>query len=465
MTRIWTRWGRYTRNGGMLVALLLLAERVPVPTLAKDEPPSGRSATRKSIAADVAGGGAPQRVVVVHPKLGGIPRISEQAGTMESYDFADLYAKISGYVKKQTVDIGSQVAEGDVLAEIDAPELDEALNEASAAVTQAEAQVSQMEARVKTAIAELDAAEANVTLAEADLARADSYLSFRELQYERIKKLFELKSIDERLVDEKHEQRDSAKAAANSARAAIAAAKSQAAAAKARIISAEADVLEAQAKVKLARSREAKARVFVSYTRIISPYQGVVTRRSFHVGDFIRSAESGGGVPLLTVARTDLMRVIVQVPERDVPFADVGDVVTVHYNSTEGDKFAGVLARISNSEDRTTRTMRAEVDLPNPHGRLRDGMFCRVAITLGNSVKSVQVPSSSVVADRTTKSRFVYVVSDGLAHRRPVEIGQDDGKTVEVVAGLSPRDLVVERPSRDLDEGGAVEIEASPTKP
>ena len=97
----------------------------------------------------------PNRIAVVKPQAGGLARTSEQPGTMESFDFADLYAKISGYVKEQSVDIGSKVSAGDVLVVIDAPEYEEAVNEASAAVAQAEAQVAQMEARVSTAQAEV----------------------------------------------------------------------------------------------------------------------------------------------------------------------------------------------------------------------------------------------------------------------------------------------------------------------
>jgi HlyD family secretion protein len=401
----------------------------------------------------------PNRIVVVKPQAGGIARSSEQPGTMESFDFADLYAKVSGYVKLQNVDIGSKVSAGDVLVEIDAPEFEEALNEATAAVAQAEAQVTQMKARVETAKAELEATQANITLAEAELAKATSYLSFRQIQFDRVKNLFELKSIDERLVDEKHEQRDSAEAAENSARASIAAAKSQVIASRARIVSAEADVLDAQAKVRLAKAKESRARVFVSYTKIVSPYNGVVTRRSFHVGDFIRAADQGGVTPLLTVARTDVMRVIVQVPERDVPYVDIGDPATIVPNVLDNEKFHGKVARISNSEDRVTRTMRTEIDLANPKNRLRDGMFCRVTISLDAATKGLKVPSSSVFIDRQSKKPAVYVVVEGKARRRQVEVGQDDGKMVEILSGLAAADLVVQRPSGELSDNVPVEVE------
>ncbi len=383
---------------------------------------------------------------------------------MESFDFADLYAKVSGYVLEQTVDIGDMVSAGDTLAKIDAPEFEEALHEAEAAQAQAEAQVVQMKARVNTAEAEFQAAESNIVFVEADLGKAESYLKFREIQFQRVTELYKLKSIEERLVDEKREQRNAAQAAVNSARAAIVSSKSQAAAAKARIASAEADVVDAQAKVRLAKSRVSRANVFVNYTRIVSPYNGVVTRRSFHVGDFVRAADQGGAVPLLTVARTDVMRVIVQVPDRDVPYTNVGDPAVVEMETLAGEKFTGKVSRISNSEDRVTRTMRVEIDLKNPKNRLRDGMYGRVTIYVDVGAEGVTVPSSAVFFDRKSNKKSVFVVKNNKAHRAAVEIGQDDGKSVEILSGLSLDDHVIRQPPGELTDGAPVEIERAPEK-
>jgi RND family efflux transporter MFP subunit len=399
------------------------------------------------------------KVAVVKPRKGGIARSTEMPGTMESFDFAELYAKVSGYLKIQSVDIGDVVKAGQVIAEIEAPEYLEALSEEEAAVARAEAEVVQMEARVTTAKAEYDAALANIIFVEANLAKATSYLKFREIQFKRISDLFAKKSIEERLVDEKEEERDTAQAAENSAQAAIVSAKSQAAAAKARIASAEADVLDAKAKVRLAGAKVARAQVWVDYLKIISPYNGVVTRRSFHRGDFIRAAGEGGNIPLLTVARTDIMRVIVQVPDRDVPYTDVGDSAVVEMDALAGEKFPGTVARFANSEDRLTRTMRTEVDLPNPKNRLRDGMYGRVTIIADDGSKGMTVPSTSVITDPKANKPAVFVVKNGRAYRTSVVIGQDDGTHTEILSGLSADDHVVRRPTADLSDGASVETE------
>jgi HlyD family secretion protein len=410
--------------------------------------------------------GSPRtRVVVVRPHTGGIQRTSNQPGTIEAFDFAGLFAKISGYLKQQPVDIRDPVEEGQVLAEIDAPEFQQELKHAEAALRQARSQVTLMEARVLTARAEFEAATAAVTQAEADLDKATSYLKFREIQYQRIKNLFKRDSIEERNVDEKEKERDAAQAAENSASAAILTAKAQAAAAEARIAQAQADVEDAQAKVQVSEATVAKARVFVEYTRIVSPYKGIVTKRNFHVGDFIRAAGQGGDIPLLTVARTDLMRVVVQVPERDVPYTDPGDPAVVELDAISGKKFHGTVSRIAGSEDRVTRSMRTEIDLKNSGNRLRDGMFGRVTIYLDKATSGVTVPSSCLVGDAKKKKFSVFVARNGKAQLEPVEIGHDDGVRVEILSGLAAKDLVVVRPGSDLANGTAVETEEAADAP
>jgi HlyD family secretion protein len=405
------------------------------------------------------------RVVVVAPKKGGLERTTTLPGTIEAFEFADLYAKISGFLKKQPVDIGDEVTAGQELAQIDAPEYEQELNHAQAALAQAHAQVTQMNARVATAKADFEAATANIKLADAELVKATANLGFRTKQYERIKRLFELKSIDERSVDEKEEQREAAQAAEHSARAGILAAKAQEAAAEAKIAQAQADVVDAKAKVQVADSMVARAQVFLEYTRIVSPYKGVVTQRGFHKGDFIRAAEQGGTTPLLTVARIDKMRVIVKVPERDVPFTDPGDPAIVELDAIPGLKFKAEVSRIANSEDRVSRSMRTEIDLKNTANQLRDGMFGRVTIMLRKAGNGLTVPSSSLVAESKSKKNAVFVVHDGKAHLQHVEVGQDDGIRAEILSGLSIDDRVVARPGSDLVDGAPVDGDEAPEAP
>ncbi|HLJ12753.1 MAG TPA: efflux RND transporter periplasmic adaptor subunit [Planctomycetaceae bacterium] len=402
---------------------------------------------------------APTRVETVKPTRGGIPRKSRQPGTIEAFNFADLFAKVSGYLKKQPVDIGDTVKAGQVIAEIDAPEFVQQLANAKAALAEAESQVKLAQVKVQTAQAEAEAADAAVEEAESDVLKETANLKFREQQYERIKHLFELKSIEERLVDEKDEQRHAARAAESSARSAVVNAKAQAGAARARVDQARAEVDAAKSKADVAAAAVGKAQVFVDYTRIVSPYDGVVTRRSFHVGDFVRAAEDGGIRPMFSVAKIDVMRVVVQVPERDAAATNAGDAAVVELDAIPDRKFEAKVARIANSEDRASRTMRTEIDLKNDENELRDGMFGRVTISLKKSTRGLTLPSSCVLGNDEGTESWVFVVRDGKALRKSVETGFDNGVRVEIRSGISAEESVIERPGADLADGTPVEVE------
>lgn len=398
------------------------------------------------------------RVEVTTPTRGGVQRVSIQPGSVIGFESAQLFAKIAGYLKFQPVDIGSVVKRGQVLAEIDSPELFRDADHAKAAVDQSKAAVAQAEAHVLTAQAEQEAAEATVKQSEAEVDRAAAARSFREKQYQRIKQLFDEKSIDGRLVDEKIDEMEAARAAEHAAQAAVATAKAQVSASKAKVEQAKSDLANAKAQVEVAEATLAKANVFVDYTKIVSPYDGVVTKRNFFLGDFIRSADQGGLVPLLAVNRTDVMRVVVQIPDRDVPYTNVGDPADVEIDALPGKKFVAKVSRIADSEDPETRTMRIEVDLPNKEGLLRQGMYGRVTVHLERSGSLLSVPTSSVVVGNDLTKTAVFVVKNGVAHLTPVILGVDNGVRVEVLQGLQPTDAVVQRPPANLTNGAQVEV-------
>lgn len=398
------------------------------------------------------------RVEVITPTPGGLEHTSKQPGSVHAFEEADLFAKVSGYMKSQYVDIGDHVLEGQVLAEIDMPELVKEVKRDVAALSQAQAQVVQAKARVATADADWQAAMAVIKQSEADLGKAQATRNFREKQYARIKALFQLNSVDERLVDEKEDEREAARSAERSAEAAVATSKAQAAAAGAKIDQAKADVAEAESKVQVTEAELEKTRVLLDYAKIVSPYHGVITARNFHPGDFIRAADQGAQQPLLTVQKTDLMRVVVQVPDQDVPFTNPGDLAVVEIDALPGVKFTGKVSRIASAEDSHTRTMRTEVDLPNPDGVLREGMYGRVTITLERPRQSLTIPASCLVGQSRDSLGSVYVVRDGKTYRTQVKLGGDNGLLVEVLSGLGSNDRVVAKYNGAIGDGVPAEV-------
>ena len=422
---------------------------------------TGREGSGPASAASLTKAVPALRVEVVQPVRGGVRRLTIQPGSVHAFESVDLYAKASGFLKSQTVDIGSSIKRGAVLAEIDAPELQGAVAEAEAAVEQAKAKVDQAVSRIATAEAERMAAGAAITQADSDIARLASQRSLSQKQFDRVKDLHARNAVDGKLVDEQQQQLESAEAAERTGRAAVATARALAATAAAKVLEAKADVAEARAALRLAGARLDRIKVLAAYTRISAPFDGVITRRNFHPGAFIRSAADGSPVPLLTAMRTDLMRVVIQVPDLDVPLLDVGDKVTVAVDALKGNEFTGSIARLGKSEDPTTRTMRVEVDIPNPDALLVEGMYGRATIELQPPTDNLTVPAACVVGHAGRGKAAVFVVRNGIAQRTPVTLGGDDGASVEVLSGLGPKDAVIVRPGSTLDDGAPVQTTVS----
>jgi HlyD family secretion protein len=405
----------------------------------------GTKAVAKPVAEADAEDSAPEPIDVesVNPTRGGIIRTSTQIGSVEPFEEADLYAKISGYLSVLNVDYGDRVKRDQLLAEIDDPEVIKDADKAAADVLQAKAAVAQAEAFIESAKADREALAAAVEQAIAEVERYVSMKNYHEKKYTRYKRLVQEKAIPQQIADEEEEGYESARASEVASQKAVLNAKAQLNAAIARVKKAEADLTEAKANVQVAEAKLAKAKVLVAYTKITSPYDGVVTKRNFFRGAFIRSATEGGAMPLLTVARTDKVRVVTAVPDRDVPFTNVGDPAEITLDALGSEVFRGKVSRFAESEDPTSRTMHTEIDLPNPQNQLHAGMYGIAKIILDASLKDSTLPASCLVGESKNGKGDVYVIKDGKAKKTQVTIGADDGIRVEIVAGLSPKDAVI----------------------
>ncbi|MFT3879001.1 MAG: efflux RND transporter periplasmic adaptor subunit [Gemmatales bacterium] len=399
-------------------------------------------------------------VDVVKPSAGGIDRICMQPGTIEPFEAADLYAKISGFLTEQSVDIGSRVKSGQVLARIAVPENEKQVERDVAKVKHAQAVVKQMEARILVAKSDLKAAEAAVIVARTQVKSRASYRKFREKQLNRLKQLNSERTIEAAVVDESQDQYEAAIEAENAAVEMVTTAQEKVNTSKAHIDQSQADLEEAMAEVLVAQAELQRSQVLLEYATIKSPYEGIVTRRSFNRGDFIRSADAGGErVPLFSVERTDKMRVVVQVPDKDVPFTNIGDGATVEIDALADKPIKTVIARVAESEDTATRTMRTEIDLPNPDGKLRRGMYGRVTLLLEvGQPTAMTIPSTALTAKTENSRATVKVVRDKVIHKVPVIIGADNGIRAEVLSGLQANDLIVVRANGATEEGTHVEI-------
>lgn len=399
------------------------------------------------------------RVVTRSPLIGGSTRQTSLPCSAHWHDYAHLYSKVSGYLGELQVDIGSRVKRGQILAKIDVPELDQDVAVAEATLAHTQAAVQQSEARRKSMMADHRAAEAAIVKAQSDVERWTAECTFREKEYQRFHDLNRADSVNKSLVDEKQFQLQSVQAGFRAAESAVLTTREQAASAAARVELAEADLLVAKAQAKIAQTHLDKAKLYSSFSSIVCPYDGVVTARTFHPGDFIRAAEKGSERPLLMVGRTDMIRVVVQIPDREVRFAHTGDPVVIEFDGLPGEKFEATLSRIAHSEDTTTRTMRAEVDLPNKDGMIVDQMYGRMLIELEPASKNLTVPSVCLVGNLAQGRGQVFVIRDGVAHLQSVSVGAHDGVSCEILDGLKASDQVVIRPPANLSDGNAVDAQ------
>lgn len=383
-------------------------------------------------------------------------RVSVQAGSVEA-DEVQLHSMVTGILKAQSVLIGNRVKKGQLLAVIDVPELEMQVQRNAALVDQAKARVTQMEAKVEIAQADLEVAKAQIIYAQFDARAATAMLSFRTKYLKRIDDLFRIKSIEEALVDEAMERYEASREKENAAKAAISTAQAQVLSVGAKVKLAKADVEEARAQVKIAEAELGKSQVMLAYAQIQAPFDGIITQRNFYVGAMVRaSSERGGQTPLLTIQRTDVMRVVVQVPDSEARYADAGDTAFIEFDAFRGVKFEAKVSRIADSEDPLTRLMRVEIDLPNPQGRIRHGLYGKVTIILDKERDKLSLPIGCLAFGRPNE---VFVVRDGKAQLIKVSTGLLTNERVMVLSGLDIHDRVILNPPSTLRTGAEVNAE------
>lgn len=387
---------------------------------------------------------SPDRVVavtVVKPERKTLHRVIEQPARVEAFEETPLVSRISGYVQKVSVDSGDRVRgprfndkgklvePGQVLAELSVPEMEEELKQKRALVAQAEAEVEQ-------AVAALEAAEANITTAqamvrEAEAARARALANYErwESEYKRIDGLVQRKVIDEQTRDEARNQHKAAGATCQEVEAKVHSAQAAAKESGAKRNKARADITSAKARVQVARAEEGRVAALLEYSKIRAPFDGVVTRRHIHTGHFLQPS-SNAAQPLFVIARTDIVRVLVEVPEADAMLIREGASARVRCQIIKGQEFEGKVTRSSWSFDPKSRTLRTEIDLSNPQGKLRPGMYAYVTF-LAELPSTFTLPASAVLTQGGES--YCYCVENGKAVRTPVKVGAREGQLVQIL--------------------------------
>jgi len=338
------------------------------------------------------------RVQLIVPKLGTSDRSLTLPGSVQPVEETVLYPRASGYVHSWSHDIGDHVKEGDVLAEIETPELDQELIQAKAQLAQAEAGVLQ--------------AQANDTFSKTNLDR-----------YKRL--------TPAGLASEQDLEQKGAQAKVD-----------------------EANVAVARANVEAQRANIQRLVRLKSFARVTAPFAGTVTLRSVDRGALV---SAGNATPLFKVANVDPVRVFVQMPQDVASGVQVDVPAQVTIREFPGRTFEGKVTRSAGALDVGTRTMTTEVRVPNPKNELMPGMYAQVALSLAVPHRVFQVPGTALLDD-AKGLRLATVTAENKIHLVPVTVERDTGAAIEIASGIDETTRVVKLASAELVEGRVVEV-------
>ena len=338
------------------------------------------------------------RVEVITPKTMTSDHAIVLTGSMRPLEETIIYPRADGYIQKWLVDIGDKVKEGQTLAVIETPELDQELDQARAQLAQAQAGVTQ--------------AAANHDFSQANLER------FKQL-------------VPAGVASQQDLDKGQAQSTVDAA-----------------------GVTVAKATVAVQEANVRRLTQLKSFANVVSPFAGTITSRTVERGALV---SAGNATPLFKVSAVDPMRVLIQVPQ-DVASGVVQGLATkVTVREFPGRTFDGLVAHSAGALDQGTRTMLVEVRIPNPKNELLSGMYSEVALTLPSSHRVFEIPATALMND-SKGLRVAIVDADNRLHLAPIAIERDAGATVQVSSGLTVSDRVVKIASAEFTEGRPVEI-------
>jgi len=340
-------------------------------------------------------------VNVVYPKRETTGGDLVLPGDVRPLQQTSIFPRSSGYLKKLLVDIGDKVKAGQLLAEIEAPEIDAQLLQASASVMQANAAVVKSQN-------------------DYDLAKTT---------YDRYQSFGKSGGVTQQQIDEKLNALTQAKSARENANAALAAS--------------QADVQRLQA--------------VQGFQKITAPFDGTITARNYDVGALLSSSTA---TPMFDLAQTETLRVFVNVPQTSATLVKVGQTAELAVSNYPKRLFEGKVTRSADSLDPTTRTIKFEVTFPNKDGLLYAGMYGQIIFHLKPVDPPLIVPTSALVFN--AQGLRLATVKDGKVAFKTVSVGRDFGTELEILQGIAENEQVVANPGERLRDGVDVQIHQNP---
>ena len=367
------------------------------------------------------------------------PKIEEFTlpGSTEAIQDAPIYARVNGYLHKRYVSIGDHVKAGQVLADIETPEIDQQVQAAQSTVEQASASLDNARAALKKA-------EADVLNASDDVRKGETDLQFYTTQVKRYKGLAQqgAVSLEDRdshiqqynsgvaTLDSLHDTVRSANAAENSAMAAV------------RVAEAALDAAKAQYhQIEATRS----------FKNVTALFDGVVIQRNVDAGALITSGSSNSNTVLFEIAKTDILRVLVYVPEQYVPYIHTEQQALLDFQEYPLRDFTGIVTNVAGGLDPESKTLKVEIHVPNSAHLLMPGMYAKVRFRAPAEIRLPIVPAT--VLQTRVDGEFIYTVdSDKRAHMHKIQVARDMGGQFEVFKGVAIGDTVIVNPPDDIQD-------------
>ncbi len=393
-------------------------------------------------------------VEIVRPERHTIRRSVSEPGELEAFETTAIHAKIAGYVTNWSVNIGTAVKKGQVLAELSVPELDAELKQEEAAVEHAIAKHKQAAAAVKVAEANVAGAQARLVDVRAGKGRVEADLARWQSEFHRIEQLYAARAQTGSLLDETRSKVRSSEAACDEISAQIKTAEVAITQSQAALEATHSDVVAAAAGIDVAKADVGTALANLAYTKIKAPFDGIVTQRNVNTGDLTQPGADKP--PLFIVARSDIMTIRVNVPEAFAAEVNTGDRATVRLQELKGKTVVGKVTRVSWAIDPKVRTLRVEIDIPNPGAKLQPGLYAYATVIAEEHPDVLTLPVTAIVSEQG-KDYCVAIVA-GKAARRAIQVGLSDGTRTEVVSGLDGREAVVTANAASLADGQPVEV-------
>jgi multidrug efflux pump subunit AcrA (membrane-fusion protein) len=390
--------------------------------------------------------GAPIVVTTAKAVTREMPSYIQATGSLVADETSDVASQASGQVVSTPVSVGAFVRQGTVIARLNDKDARLRLQQAQAGVLQAQAGVRQAEARLGLSPGgNFDASSIpEVRAANANLEQAQAQLRLAEANERRYRELVETGDVAMSVYDQYRTQRDTARAQVNSARQQLESAINTARQSNQAIQTAEAGVASARAQVAIAQKA-------VADTTIRAPYAGYVSNRPIAIGEYVTPASI-----VATVLRTNPIKLQLQVEEAEVPYVNAGMGVSLEVDAYPNRKFAGQVTDVNPAIDPASRSATIDVAVENGDNALRSGMFATAQIVRKGGTVAVFVPRAAVFSDQNTQSYRAFVIQGETAKLRVVQLGADEGETIQILSGVNADEIVATSNLQQLYEGARV---------